>query len=728
MAVTPSDVVRFSVGGKIFTVTVPNLRLSCHPEAVLSKIVLDGDIGDAPVPVDADPVIFACILEMHKKHGTFGRAEKISLPPGVSRGMMMEEAKRFGLKTSAENFVEASAERGSAGYADRRGKQAAKVFDAWSPEEVRDWLKALQQGRFANYAERFYAEGMDGVALGSLTQEHLKQLGMNHPTTGTALLAALENAWAEDTSGLAMEAEQELQRAAEQRDRECSSAPEEDESAKAIDAAAMVLQSIFGKSGSREPFEALISEFRKEHPPINYETLGGDVPESPAAGAANGIRVAARVRPVLMDGPDAAAVTLGDFEAITVPAASDGNNDRRVVVHLCGMQRDGTNPKSDNKSFRVHSSVAPTADEDRVFDVARPVIDVAFRHATHTTILCYGQTGSGKTHTVGCLTERTCRHLFDVLGAQKVVLEAFEVRGGAKGLVMRSSHAFSLHSDEKPELALLEGKDGAVHVGGSSGVFQEAGQPLDLSHCSLASSSEELLRLFTQASLRRASGDTRRNAASSRSHAFYRFYMAEPMDGAGDGVVSGTGACVELVDLAGSESNKDALYHDKTLIDERAKINASLGALNTCIQKQAQGSSFVPYRSDKLTQLLRPCFDKRASALGSAPTVLFVACLSPLASDAQQSIRTLTYTQQLMGTTAKPARSVRQNKFLQEGLKQLAAAIEKGDIHSLREAIRIAQHNGVTGPERRKALDMLTKLEALEQGGEPVLAETAGGA
>jgi len=175
--------------------------------------------------------------------------------------------------------------------------------------------------------------------------------------------------------------------------------------------------------------------------------------------------------------------------------------------------------------------------------------------------------------------------------------------------------------------------------------------------------------------------------------------------------VVGTGACIELVDLAGSESNKDSLYHNKLRIDERAKINSSLAALNTCIQKAVQGAVYIPFRADKLTQLLRPCFVRSEAGQGGSPTVLFLACLSPLVSDAQQSIRTLTYSQELTCLKAKPTRTAQQKKFMGPGLKRLVEAVEKGEIQELREAIAAAQRDGITGPERRRAREALLALE-----------------
>merc|ERR1712107_460217 len=83
-------------------------------------------------------------------------------------------------------------------------------------------------------------------------------------------------------------------------------------------------------------------------------------------------------------------------------------------------------------------------------------------------------------------------------------------------------------------------------------------------------------------------------------------------------------------------------------------------ALNDCIRKQAKGAAYVPFRADKLTQLLRPCFVRRDEALKSVPTVLFMLCLSPLASDTHQSVRGLTYAQQLTGMKARTFQQARE--------------------------------------------------------------------
>lgn len=709
--VASSETVQFIVKGKLFTVAVPNIRLSVHPDATLSKAVIATCDGDGPVEIDGDPELFPYILDMHRLQSHFG-SEKCIIPATISKQSVLQEARKFGLKASMECIAYEEESRGSNGQPDSLvdlTQDAALQFQAWTPNQVADWLTTVQHGRFVNFVETFRTEGVDGSVLGSMSSDKLKSMGMMDPKTRRALLAAIE-ARGQDFTVLAVDQGEELARVAAQKEREASPDNHDEEGPNPVDAAVMTLRAMFGETGSADSFLSLINDWRLEHPPANYDVEGGSGRASDSdAKPTNGIVVAARVRPLLGDGPDAGALEVGDFESVTVPAADNAG----VVVHVCGMQRDGSTPSVEHKSFKVHKAVAPSGDESVVFRIAEPVVQAAVDHCLRTTILCYGQTGSGKTHTVGYLAQHIVARLFEIIGAGTfVVMEAFELKGGAKK--MGTSVAVSLNDDTKPQLSLFEGADGAVHVGGSDGVVCEAGQPIKSSHCVQASCSEELFSLFQNAAQRRAARETGRNAASSRTHAFYRFYIAEPSPEHADGTVNATGACVELVDLAGSESNKDALYHNKTMIDERAKINSSLQALNTCIQKLVQKSSFIPFRQDKLTQLLKPCFNKPDAALNGVPTVLFMACLSPLASDSQQSMRTLTYTQQLTGTDAKPARSAKQSGFLAEGRKRLAAAVKSGDASLIRQALTWAHNNGVTGPERRQAQEALKALEPEE--------------
>ncbi|CAK0821873.1 unnamed protein product [Prorocentrum cordatum] len=707
----PSQSVAFEVAGTVFEVAPSNLRPNYFPRSKLNLALDARDVDDdRPISISGNPHLFTYILDLHRQYGF------VEIPPTVSKDALMQEGLALGLSMSRELIVEeGDTFRQKMGVG--RSIVAEDYFQAWTVDQVADWLQGVQQGRFAKYVPRLREQGVDGLALATLVPETLKILGVIEPKTRAALFASIRH-----------EAECRSVTEAAQGQGGTSLAPAEEEEGaeegngeteKRRDAAALMLGALFGDGGTSEPFTAGIAQWRSEQgAAISGQEVAasrGDAAEvsEKEAACTTGILVAARLRPVLAGGPDGPAVSLGDFEAVTAMLGTG----RGIVVHECGLQRDGKTPKIEHRSFRTHEVIDPTRDEKRVFDIAAPLIDVAVKDSLHSTILCYGQTGSGKTHTVGNLSWRISRHLFSAHSAKLVVFEAFELKGGAKGLLKHDCHVISLHTDCKPELALLEGADGAVRVGGSNAVVAGEGQPLNVSHCMLASSPEMLEQFFREAAGRRASSDTERNAASSRSHAFYRFYIAEATRSDSTVLelpeVLGNGTCVELVDLAGSESNKDCLYHNKLQIKERANINASLQALNSCIQKSAQGASYVPFRADKLTQLLRPCFAKRDTA-SRVPTVLFIACLSPLASDAQQSIRTMTYTQELAGFKPKATRNAQQMKFREPYVKRLVAAVRTGEIEELRAAIAAAQRAGVTGPERRRAAEAVRMLDARE--------------
>jgi len=705
--VSRSDTVRFDVGGKIFEVPVPNLRLMFFSDSVLGQAVLADREGadDCPILVPGDVDLFPFILDMHRQRGM------CRIPCTVSKEAMLREARAFGLPASAENIIEEGDVLRDASLLDSKNDSATLLyFKEWTVDHVADWLKHLQQGRFALYSECFRSEGIDGPALVALTQESVRSLGVNDPKTRTALLAAISTEQFVETNK-----EQSVPNASGEQE-------EMVEDDRPGNAAVMVLRNMLGESGTSAPFTEMIAAWRAEQPSISDSGAAG-------AGAATkavvpvmdkchngGIVVAVRVRPVLAEGPDSSALEVGDFETVTVPVVMGD----RVVMHMCGMQRDGKTPKLENKSFHIQAALGPTCHEEQIFDLVMPIVDGAVTTASHSTVICFGQTGSGKTHSIGHLAWRIARYLFEQHSARSVVLEAFELKGGAKGIVTQASSVFSLHADSKPELALFEGEDGTAHVGGSDCVVRSDQQPLNLAHCALASSPEELIYFFQDSERRRASSDTLRNAASSRTHAFYRFHLATASQQGtlDEPVVFGTGACIELVDLAGSESNKDCLYHDKVLIDERAKINSSLTALSNCIRKCVEGAAYVPFRADKLTQLLRPCFAcNSANARCKSTRVLFLACISPLASDTQQTVRTLTYAQQLAGLQRKPVRTAQQKKFMGPGLKHLAEAVQSGNIDELRAAVAAAQRDGITGPERRRAQQALQALEAAEAAG-----------
>jgi len=706
------DKVVFSVSGQKFEVPVPNLRSHINPNSFLFQL-LDEHAGDDNVPIEvpgANADLFQYILSIQ-------RYGECAIPANITRSDILREARQvFRLAVSAEDiFQDGDSHRDGGKSSFERNEQtsrfgtdftheltltqtsqAADYFHKWSVENVSDWLQSIHGGRLSGHVAALQANKIDGKALACSTHDTLKSLGISNPKTRQLLLVAIFDApTAQEGLDVDKVAPRQLDIGLESGEHPGNGYEHEQ-----LDAAALNLNKIFGANGTTQMFTDVIKQWQQKH---LQECTGTSSDQVAKKIAKNGILVASRVRPLLSDGPDRAAVELGDFEAVSMQLT----NPPKVTVHACGSQlRDLV----EHKSFAVHRTLDQACCELDVFGLAKPLIEASVSHDVHVTLLCYGQTGTGKTHSVGHLAEHTIQHLFTGLDVQKVALEAFELAGGAKGLVQSGSHVYSLIADGKPELLALEGPDGAVHVGGSNAVVRGADGQLNLDHCMVASNPEELSRIFRAAEARRSAKDTHRNAESSRTHAFYRFHVLETS------LSQATGSCVQLVDLAGSESNKDCLYHDKERIDERAQINASLMALCSCIQKHAEGASYIPFRSSKLTQILRPCFVKRADVPSGTATVLFLSCISPLASDSQQSIRTLGFTQTLAGMPSGKDKKPMPRAFV--AIKeQLCRAVASGDVNELRGAVLIAKQNGavgVCGIDYRRATAALDKLETEE--------------
>ena len=97
----------------------------------------------------------------------------------------------------------------------------------------------------------------------------------------------------------------------------------------------------------------------------------------------------------------------------------------------------------------------------------------------------------------------------------------------------------------------------------------------------------------------RLSAETGVHAQSSRSHLVVRAFVETAQ---GEGLLT-------LVDLAGSEHRIDSDKHDARRRQEGAQINSSLMALKACVRARANRDKYIPYRQNKLTQVLKRSFD-----------------------------------------------------------------------------------------------------------------------
>ena len=129
---------------------------------------------------------------------------------------------------------------------------------------------------------------------------------------------------------------------------------------------------------------------------------------------------------------------------------------------------------------------------------------------------------------------------------------------------------------------------------------------------------------------------TESNDVSSRSHAICQIALRNGSNGTLVGRLS-------LIDLAGSERGADTKSHNRQRRMEGAEINKSLLALKECIRALDTSSSHVPYRSSKLTLVLKDSFTNKNSK------TVMIANVSPAASSADHTINTLRYADRIKG-------------------------------------------------------------------------------
>eukprot|EP00946_MAST-07B_sp_MAST-7B-sp1_P001059 g1059.t1 len=128
---------------------------------------------------------------------------------------------------------------------------------------------------------------------------------------------------------------------------------------------------------------------------------------------------------------------------------------------------------------------------------------------------------------------------------------------------------------------------------------------------------DEAMEVFSLGNKARHVGSTKMNSESSRSHLIFAI-LIENKDLTTHKTSLGK---LSLVDLAGSE-RVGKTGATKERLKEAQSINKSLSALGDVISSLSTGAKFIPYRNNKLTQLLSDGLG------GNAKTLMFVN-LSP---------------------------------------------------------------------------------------------------
>ena len=173
---------------------------------------------------------------------------------------------------------------------------------------------------------------------------------------------------------------------------------------------------------------------------------------------------------------------------------------------------------------------------------------------------------------------------------------------------------------------------------------------------------ERIMDVFKAGNKKRKVGSTKMNAASSRSHSILSIVVesTNPSGKAFFGKLS-------LIDLAGSERSKKT-GATKQQLKEANSINKSLSALGDVIGALTTGADFVPYRNNKLTQLMQD------SLGGNAKTLMFVN-ISPADYNRDETLTSLLYASRVKLITNDAAKTVENEeiKRLKDMIRELKA-------------------------------------------------------
>ncbi|KAJ8917995.1 hypothetical protein NQ315_011448 [Exocentrus adspersus] len=281
------------------------------------------------------------------------------------------------------------------------------------------------------------------------------------------------------------------------------------------------------------------------------------------------------------------------------------------------------------------SSTAKTFKFCKIFDhtssqidlyrsIAVPIVAKVLK-GYNGTIFAYGQSGSGKTYTmIGDIRKSESKgivpNIFDHIFAQ-ISLSNKDV-----SYVVTVTYLEIYNEEIRDLLSETPKKKLTVHEKPGLGVYVKdlLGFTVD--------SLEGVTEILCKGNKNRATGSTKLNDTSSRSHAIFTI-LVESKNKTNNKTTFGK---LNLVDLAGSERvNRTLATGDR--LKEAGKINLSLSVLGNVISALVDGkATHVPYRNSKLTRLLQ-------DSLGGNSVTAMIATISPNCLDYEETLYTLMY-------------------------------------------------------------------------------------
>jgi hypothetical protein len=370
--------------------------------------------------------------------------------------------------------------------------------------------------------------------------------------------------------------------------------------------------------------------------------------------------------------------------------------------------------------------------QQKVYETTAKAVVESSLQGYNATVFAYGQTGTGKTYTMEGFNSadergiipRAIEQIFKHITSSVSPRMRFLVR--ASYLQIYNEVISDLLKPERTNLLIREDKRKGVYVEGLSEW--------------VVRSPQEIYGLMERGGAMRATGSTKMNHLSSRSHAVFiiiaeqsettyldesgkelsveQFHRLVKSRAHGEDGLKKLEANVRqifkvgklnLVDLAGSERVRLTGATGQRL-EESRKINQSLSALGNVIAAltDPRGRQHIPYRDSKLTRILE-------DSLGGNCKTTMMAMISPALEAFVESLSTLKF--------ANRAKSIKNEARVNEDLdqKSLLRRYER-ELKRLRLELEERSRNVVDkrrllelDEQRRRAeLDKMAAIRALE--------------
>ncbi|MFT7799182.1 hypothetical protein Z043-120032 [Arapaima gigas] len=276
------------------------------------------------------------------------------------------------------------------------------------------------------------------------------------------------------------------------------------------------------------------------------------------------------------------------------------------------------------RTFTFDYVFGPKTKADEVYtSCVKPLVS-SLLNGHNVTVFTYGKTGSGKTFTIGGghgdrgIIPHVVQDIFQGIAEKyhsdfKVKASYIEIyKEKLRDLLNLETQSKNIHirEDDKGNTVLVGARENTVDT------------------------ADELLGVLEAGNTARHIAATQVNETSSRSHTIFTVALTQRDSEANLTLFSK----LNVVDLAGSE--RVAQTGNKgQLLKESAQINSGLLALGNVLRALSQPhrrGQYVPYRSSKITRLLR-------DSLGGNSQTLMITCISPSSSSLHETLRSLQF-------------------------------------------------------------------------------------